>query len=157
MTKQARDIMSHDLFVVSPEMSLVEMDKALATENISGAPVVEEGALVGIVTSTDIGQTFSNNLKSEEGEASYYWHSNGTLTSLIFGADNDDSALADRIRACKVADIMTRKVIAVDPHDDVKKVAQLMTEYKIHRVLVVENKKPVGIITSLDMVGVLAQ
>ncbi|MDI3323351.1 CBS domain-containing protein [Pontibacterium granulatum] len=157
MTKQARDIMSHDLFVVSPEMSLVEMDKALATENISGAPVMEDGTLVGIVTSTDIGQTFSNNLKSEEGEASYYWHSNGTLTSLIFGADADDSALADRIRACKVADIMTRKVISVDPHDDVKKVAQLMTEYKIHRVIVVENDKPVGIITSLDMVGLLGQ
>ncbi len=153
MPLQAKDLMSCSLFTVSPEMSLIEMDRALSELKISGAPVVKDGRLVGIVSSTDIGQAFSSNLKTNIGESSYYWHSNGTLTSLLVGADEDDSVLAEKIRRCTVGDIMTADVISVTPETEISEVAALMVKYKIHRVLVVEEKRPVGIITSLDMVG----
>ncbi|WP_372832396.1 CBS domain-containing protein, partial [Pontibacterium sp.] len=87
MTTHAQDIMSRELFTVSPEMSLIDMDKALSSRKISGAPVVSNGELIGIVTSTDIGRRFSSNLKTEAGETSYYWHSNGTMTNLIVGSE----------------------------------------------------------------------
>lgn len=157
MTKQAQDIMSRELFSVTPDMSLIEMDKALAKRKISGAPVVKQGELVGIVTRTDVSQKFSSNLESEVGQASYYWHSDGTLTDLMIGANNNDSSIVDKIRDCSVEDIMTNTVISISPTDDLKMVAGLMVKYKIHRILVVDDKKPVGLITSLDMVGVLAE
>ena len=157
MTAHAQDIMSRELFAVSPEMSLIDMDKALSSRKISGAPVVSSGELIGIVTSTDIGRRFSSNLKTEAGETSYYWHSNGTMTNLIVGSETDAGDLVERLSRCTVADIMTDDVISVSPDDEIKVVASLMSKYKIHRILVVDDKRPVGMITSLDMVELLTQ
>lgn len=49
-----------------------------------------------------------------------------------------------------VEDVMTKKVILVSPDDTVERVAQLLTENRIHGVPVVENGLPIGIITETD-------
>jgi CBS domain-containing protein len=156
MTLLARDIMTKELFSVHPEMPLIEMDQALSARAISGAPVVENGVLIGIVTRTDIARKFSSNFASETGQASYYWHSDGTLAELIIGAHTDQSVI-NNLEGCTVQDIMTNRVISVAPDDSVVSVARLMTGHKIHRILVVDHGQPVGLITSLDLVGVIAR
>ena len=51
----------------------------------------------------------------------------------------------------KVSDIMTKNVISVSPEDDISKVAQMMSEHKIHALPVLEGKNQlVGIITESD-------
>lgn len=156
MTLQARDIMTNTLFCVPPEMPLIEMDQALSARAISGAPVVDNGELIGIVTRTDISRKFSSNFANEAGQASYYWHSDGTLAELFIGAHTDQSVI-ESLEGCTVRDIMTNRVISVAPDDSIVNVARLMAGHKIHRILVVERGQPVGLITSLDLVGVIAR
>jgi CBS domain-containing protein len=51
----ARDIMTRNIYTISPEASVQEVAQLLSRECISGAPVVDkDGKLLGIVTQADI-------------------------------------------------------------------------------------------------------
>jgi CBS domain-containing protein len=49
-----------------------------------------------------------------------------------------------------IREVMTKEVISVSPDSSVEQVAQLLIGNKIHGVPVVENGKPVGMITETD-------
>src|SRR5437016_2735994 len=46
MTLRARDVMQPDVLSVSPDMTLAALEDFLLSNRISGAPVVEDGALI---------------------------------------------------------------------------------------------------------------
>jgi len=51
----AQDIMTRNIYTISPEASVQEVAQLLSRERISGAPVVDkDGKLLGIVTQADI-------------------------------------------------------------------------------------------------------
>jgi CBS domain-containing protein len=51
----AQDIMTRNIYTISPEASMQEVAQLLSRERISGAPVVnKDGKLLGIVTQADI-------------------------------------------------------------------------------------------------------
>lgn len=49
-----RDIMTSDVVTVSPDISVREAMELFAARHISGAPVVENGRVVGVVSTTDL-------------------------------------------------------------------------------------------------------
>jgi CBS-domain-containing membrane protein len=51
---QAKDIMTKDLTMVTPDMEIVKAAKILLEEGINGVPVVEGGKLVGILCQSDL-------------------------------------------------------------------------------------------------------
>src|SRR4051812_29748529 len=51
---QLRDIMTTDVVTVTPETTIREAMELLAARHVSGAPVVNERELVGVVTATDL-------------------------------------------------------------------------------------------------------
>jgi acetoin utilization protein AcuB len=48
------EVMSADVITVSPDTPVEEAARIMADEKIGGLPVMEEGALVGIITETDV-------------------------------------------------------------------------------------------------------
>jgi len=51
----ARDIMTSNVYTISPEASVQEVAQLLVQKNISGVPVIDkDGKIIGIVTSADI-------------------------------------------------------------------------------------------------------
>jgi CBS domain-containing protein len=56
-----------------------------------------------------------------------------------------------------VDEVMTRRVITVPPDAPVRSAAKKMTEEHVHRLLVVEDGSPVGILTTSDVVKAVAQ
>ena len=51
----------------------------------------------------------------------------------------------------RVSDVMTRRVVAVEPNADVSDVSRKMQEAQVRRVLVVENGKLSGVISTADL------
>ncbi len=52
----------------------------------------------------------------------------------------------------KVSDTMSKNVITCDEHDEIEKVAKLMKDYQIRRIIVVDRAKhPVGIVSLGDL------
>lgn len=52
----------------------------------------------------------------------------------------------------KVSTIMTKKVITIDPDEDIDYAAEIMAQHKIRRLPVVKKDKLVGIITAMDLI-----
>ena len=61
-------------------------------------------------------------------------------------------------RKVRVSDAMTRTVIGVHLNDTAMIAVHLMVKHRIHRVVVLDDsEKPVGIVTSLDVLDALAR
>jgi len=155
MDLTARDVMTSRVFSVSPELTLIDLERDLDSQRVTGAPVVEHGKLVGIVSRSDIDRQLHRERSRSAGMAAFY-------LALDPGeerapeADPTESAL-EGLRSFRVRDIMTPEVISVTPDTGVRDVARVMDERRIHRVLVLENGQLQGLISTLDLVRVLAR
>jgi CBS domain-containing protein len=147
----ARDIMVTNVFSVTPCMSLVDMDNAFLQRSISGAPVVDNGKLRGVVSRADISRKLSETVQSAPATEA----PRGSLMDLMTAASRNVKPAFERVRELCVGDIMVEKVVTVTPDTSVRTVGSLMVERKIHRVMVVENDALVGLISTLDLVKAL--
>ncbi len=127
---RASDVMQTGVFTVSPELSLREFERLLTQEDIGGAPVVDAGErVIGVASKTDIVRALGDQRE-------------------VLLAEVLDSALT-------VADIMTERVVTASPHDDVRKVAQQMLDGQLHRVVVADEERVLGLITTFDLLRLL--
>ena len=149
----ARDIMVTDVFSVCPTMSLVDMDSEFLRRGISGAPVLDAGKLRGVVSRADISRKLSEMVQTTTPSEA----PRGSLMDLMAAASRNVKPAFERVRELCVGDIMVEKVVTVAPDMAVKEIASLLVQKKIHRILVVEGEKLVGLISALDMVKVLAE
>ena len=53
----------------------------------------------------------------------------------------------------QVDDIMQSNVVTVSPETPLPEIAERMARDRIHRVIVMEGDRPVGIVTSIDLLG----
>ena len=56
----------------------------------------------------------------------------------------------------RVKDLMTKDVLTVDPENTVVNAAERMLENRVHALLVTEEDKPIGIISSYDLLLVMS-
>lgn len=127
---KVKELMTKNVLSVKKNISIRKLVKLLGEHSITGAPVIDDdGKLIGIVSSTDVIQAIDHLIRvhisideQQENKGKYNW----------------------------VDGIMTSKVITVSEEDDVREVFHTLVERKIHRVPVVRDGKPVGIISSLD-------
>jgi CBS domain-containing protein len=69
-----------------------------------------------------------------------------TDRDIVLACAEDSTTLDEEI-----ATAMTPEVIAITPDKDVTEAARLMEEHQISRLIVVDNNRPVGIITLQDL------
>lgn len=76
----------------------------------------------------------------------------GKLHGIITKTDLISVFLTQAVEPLKISKIMTRSVITVKPADSLLYVESVLMKNKISRVIVVRNRKPVGIITHRDFI-----
>jgi CBS domain-containing protein len=135
---QAREIMVEALTVV-PTRSVRDLVQLLLTSRSDGACVVEDGRLVGVVTTMD--------LVFQEKQV----HIPSILTFMDFAIPLEPPDRLrqelDKISGTRVADIMSPHPIFVDPDKPMSEVASLMVEQHLTIVPVVEGERVIGMIT----------
>ncbi len=159
----ARDLMQAQVVTLRPDSSLHEALETLEEHEITGAPVVDvSGRPVGFLTMRDVAR--SEHLSGDrlrgvrEGPDLPELPTDETEDGML----DEDSILeregysAALLGQDAVQDWMSEDVTAVAPADDLRTVCRTMTENGIHRVLVLENERIVGIITTMDIVRHLA-
>ncbi len=172
---RVRDIMTTDVFTVSPETTVREAMEMLGQRHVGGAPVVSGGKVVGVVSGTDLmafaaalsgvpterdaGDYFSGASIADEVETetepgseffSELWDDAGTdVTERMTESGSPEwNALEEH----DVSEVMTRSpltTIASSANADAA--ADLMRQHGIHRVLVTEGDKLVGVVSALDI------
>jgi CBS domain-containing protein len=149
----ARDIMRTRVICVAPDDLLAAVRHKLIESQIGGAPVVSGGRMVGIISRTDLVR-IEELLETLDAEVS---------DSEDYQADGFQHPIAEsfhgfqkRLTQLKVKDAMRAQVVTCAPNTPVTKVAQEMVRQHLHRLVVVEGEKPVGIISSLDLAALVA-
>lgn len=135
---KVKDLMTRDVLTVAPNTSIREASEMLATEHVSGMPVVRLGKLLGIISSRDILEFIAALPADPEAVSGGQEH--GIL---------DDHT---------VEEAMTRgPLTTVDPEAPANRAAEIMQAEHIHRLPVVSGDRLVGIISTTDVVKAVAQ
>jgi CBS domain-containing protein len=150
----ARDLMRDDVITLSPELPLVEAQRVLVESDISGAPVVDEsGRVVGVISASDLLRAVSEEHDTGLTQASYF---RDVLPFSVSDWSRDVEDFQDRLEELSVADAMTKETVSVPPDASLRQVATTLCEHRVHRVLVVEGQRLLGIISSFDFVELFA-
>jgi CBS domain-containing protein len=122
------DVMSRDVISISLDATLLDAAVRLADSHVSGLAVVDErNRLVGVITASDI-------LGAEaEAEA------------------EDDEERASVLRDTRVSEVMSSQPLVIAPDASVRAAALQMEYADVHRLFVVLNEEPVGVISRSDV------
>jgi len=149
----ARDIMQGAVRTVDPDMSLVDFERLLLSERIGGAPVMDKGKLVGVVSRSDIIRVLSLEQSIAEVQSRAYDHksevSERRAMELIGGH------VGQRMQELRIRDAMTDVRATVDPDATLQEIARAMVTHKIHRVLVMQDGKMLGVVSRLELVRLI--
>jgi CBS domain-containing protein len=147
----ARDVMTRDVVCVRAGTNLRELEKIFLEKRISGAPVVDEGErLVGVISQTDL---------------VYYHLTRGDRP--FHGSDFYRSAEIERAfegggyqiedyDIGLVGDVMTPVVHTAAPETPATDLARHMAEKRIHRMIITQEEKVVGLVSAMDLLQVIA-
>ena len=134
---KVKDLMTRDLLTLAPNTTIREAAEILATEHVSGAPVVHAGKPLGMISARDLLE-FIAALPADPDAVS------GGMDHGILDDHTVDEA-------------MTRgPLTTIAPDAPAARAAELMQQEQVHRLPVVENDRLVGIITTTDLVKAVA-
>lgn len=122
-------VMTRRVHTTTKDENVEDAFRLMLKKKIAHLPVVEKGALAGIISDRDIRKTF---------------FSKKAHPTKVFPDIN-------------VGDIMTAEVVTADPRMSVMDSVNLMLRHGIGCLPIVENKKLKGIVTKDDLLGVFVE
>ena len=155
-TLNVRDLMQIRVHVVPSKMPLVELEQEFINKRVSGFPVVDDDQLVGVVSRSDIVRQLEVERQLAENTSDFYWDGSGFHEEPAESMQQIASRVGQRIEDLHVRDLMSRHLVSVSADDSLTVLAQRFLEHHIHRVLVVEHGRLVGIVSALDLVRLFA-
>ena len=142
----AADLMSKPIVTIRCDMLLRDAGHLLIKQAISGAPVVDaDGNCVGVLSAADFIAP-----AEPRGEAGQ------TQTDISFVAPWGEVINLECSCGCVVRDYMTEGPVAVSPQTLIGQIAEIMIDAHIHRILVAENNRTCGIVSSTDLMAAIA-
>jgi acetoin utilization protein AcuB len=123
-----KDIMQHDVACVSPETPLAEVVSLLQRRGVRHVPVLDHEDLAGIISDRDLKSVLPGLVARS--------------ATLATGADSG---------GLTAGDIMTKRVITVEPMVLVEDAARILMEERIGALPVIEGGALVGIVTETDV------
>jgi len=134
---KVKDAMTRDVLTISPEDSLDKAVDVFSGRNISGAPVLKNGKIVGILSESDILRKIG-------------------LKDLVSLKISDEKI--KELQNLKVGDVMSTTIHHAKEEDDVAVAIKIMNEKDINRLPILNEKGDlVGIITRADLMRVFSK
>ena len=156
-TGTVSEYMRTDLVSLPADMPISEAVQVLLNHQISGAPVVnDDEAVVGVLSVTDVARhaTLPEHRSPQEQPHDYFLHhpEQAVASEELLGFRMEDLS-----GSVTVEEIMSPVIFDANPETPVSDVAHMMIDGHIHRVLVTENDRVVGLVSSLDLLRIIAQ
>lgn len=121
------DVMTKNPLVMTPAETIGQADELMTENRIRQLPVVDEGALLGIITDRDIRSYLAQSALVEPEERA-------------------------KVLRTNVREIMTAEPLTLAPDDDLREAIELLIEEKIGGIPVVDQAEGlVGIVTYVDV------
>lgn len=137
-----KEVMTKNVITIGPKASLKELAGLIKKHRINGVPVVDEaGALVGIVTMTDMLKILHD---------IYYWDE---LEKVKPGLGVKDGLEEEKEKAT-VGEKMSTSLRTLKEDDDIEKALKLMCRYNVHTIPITKDRKLIGVIGATDVVHI---
>ena len=121
------DVMTKNPLVMTPAETIGQADELMTENRIRQLPVVDEGALLGIITDRDIRSFLAQSALVEPEERA-------------------------KVLRTNVREIMTAEPLTLAPDDDLREAVELLIDEKIGGIPVVDQAEGlVGIVTYVDV------
>jgi CBS domain-containing protein len=130
LESRVADYMTRAVVTVSPDTPVHELERRFAQHDFNGFPVVDGGALVGVVTKFDV------------------------LKAFIFTPQTVVPRYQELSRR-RAAEIMSRDVLTFPPEAPLTRVLQTLVDSRVKSFPVVDNGRLIGIIAREDVVRAL--
>lgn len=128
------EIMTTDVVTIEPQNSVAMAIRLMRQGQLRRLPVVEDGILVGIVTSGDLRRiTGLASILKDPSQDNFFW------------------------RHIPIANVMSRNPISLSPDTSISAAARLMVAHKIGGLPVVDQGHVVGILTVTDLLQTLIE
>ncbi len=141
----AADIMTPDVITVGPDTPLDRLVALMLENRISGVPVMEGDAVVGMVSEGDLMRRVE--LGSEPRRSHLL---------EVLSRETPLAAEYARSHGRKASEVMTTDVIAIEDTTPVAEIARLLEARRIKRVPVLRDGKLVGIVSRANLLRALA-
>ena len=138
--------MTRNVITVTPDTDVAEVARLMLEKRISGVPVVENNAPIGIITESDL---------LRRPETGTEWHAPRWLELFL----SRSSLAADYVRthARTARDVMTKNLVTVSEDTPVSEIAELMEQHRIKRVPVLaQDGRVTGIVSRVNLLHGLA-
>lgn len=174
-----RDLMTTDVATVDPDLTLRDAVELFAQRHVSGAPVMTGGRVVGVLSTSDVlafeaatpgVPTERPELELEEWNEPTEWVEGEEAPAAFFNEQWADAGADvmerfaeiggpewDELAEHTVGEAMGRAVCSVRASADVYTAADSMLRASVHRLLVMDAGRLVGILSSMDIVRAVAE
>ncbi|MDI9394782.1 MAG: CBS domain-containing protein [Euryarchaeota archaeon] len=152
---KVKDVMNPDVIFCKPDDTVREAAKILKESNISGAPVLDDGQLVGIISEADLLELLVLPEKGNLWLPSPFEVIEVPIRELL-SWEETKKMLSD-VGSEKVEKMMTKNVQTISSEASVEEASELMVRRRINRLPVMENDHVVGIVTRGDIIKGLAK
>jgi CBS domain-containing protein len=175
-----QELMTRELVTVTPETTLRDVADLLAARRFGGAPVLANGLVAGVISASDILSFLASapTVPAEREDQQEWgawgpapeWSEGEEAPGTFFlelwadvGADVVERMQQvtapewDLLAEHTAAEAMTRVVRSVPPQASPSEAAASMLRAGVHRLLVMENGQLLGLVTTTDLLRVLAE
>lgn len=142
-----KNIMSFPVITAGENDTLREVAIKMLENKIGALPVVdEEGNLVGFLSETDFTAKEHNIPFSRTHEPKLFgrWMTKQGIEKMYEDARNS-----------KVKEIMSKPVISIEEDATIEELIEKIMKYNFHRIPVVKDGKPIGIVSRRDLLKLL--
>lgn len=153
-TMKVRDAMVGEVLALTPDVSLPEAARKLADAHYSGAPVVHDDEVVGILSEADI---LARLMEAARTSNLVFLPTPltkmGVTAEFISSTDGRQAENLGSLAKLTVADAMNRQPVSVTPETELTEAAQILIDRQFNRVPVIDDGKLVGILTRGDVLA----
>lgn len=146
---RAKDVMQSELVVVHASDPLREVERVLVDAQVSAVPVLDdEEHLLGIVSMRDVVSRYADDheLPPDADPEAFDDEIDETETVAFQRLEDEPCA----------GDVMATDLVTVGPNAMLPDVAARMVDHRVHRVLVKDRQKLVGLISTMDLLAAIA-
>lgn len=149
-TTRVDEIMTSAVFTVGPKEKIADVAKMFDKHDVNAAPVVDDNNVcIGIITSHDLVEYESTRVEAER-----HFGRGPQFDQAHYGEGRSFPLL--RVPIDEVGIQMTTNVANTERHSPVSRAAKIMCERHVHHLVILDDDKhPVGILSSLDILGYL--
>lgn len=151
------DVMQVVVKTVPSNMSLPELEEQMFAGRISGFPVVDDNKLVGVVSRSDIVRQLCVERNTAERTSDFYFDEKDFYEVKMDSLKDIADRVGERIEGLTVREVMIKNPFTTRLDQPISEAAKQFVDHHIHRLPVTDGGTLVGIITTTDLVRLIAE